>query len=390
MNKKEDQVYVRLQQHLDKQAVGFPATKSGAEIRVLKHIFTPREAEIATCLSYKLEPLDTVFERARNLVGSPDELAAILEGIEKKGGIETRVKNGKKHYCNPPFVVGMYEFQAGRLTPEFLKDVEEFTGDRKFGVEFLATELPQMRTIPVNRSIRPQSHVGTFDQVSALLRDSAGPFAIVECICRKKKSMEGKTCKLTDRKETCLIIGHMADFAVRSGAAREISREEAVSIIEQNQKDGLVLQPSNTGQADFICSCCGCCCGMLSLHKMLPRPLEFWAANFHAEVDVNLCDGCGACAKRCQVGAAKVAVKKQPPATVDLNRCIGCGLCVPTCPKKAVSLQNNPAEVVPPETREELYDIIMAKKKNKLEKFKIIGKMAVDSIRAGRPGKPGN
>lgn len=388
MNKNEDQVYVRLQQHLDKQAVGFPSTKSGAEIRVLKHIFTPREAEIATCLSYKLEPIETVFERARSLVGSPEELAAVLEAIEKKGGIETRVKNGKKHYCNPPFVVGMYEFQAGRLTPEFLKDVEEFTGDRKFGVEFLATELPQMRTIPVNRSIRPQSHVGTFDQVSALLQDSAGPFAILECICRKKKSMEGKTCKLTDRKETCLAIGHMAALAVRNGGAREIAREEAFAIIEQNQKDGLVLQPSNTGQADFICSCCGCCCGMLSLQKMLPRPLEFWAANFHAEVDVNLCDGCGVCAKRCQVGAAKVAVKKQPPAIVDLNRCIGCGLCVPTCPKKAMSLRNNAAEVVPPKTREELYDIIMAKKKNKLEKFKIIGKMAVDSIRAGRPGKP--
>jgi len=108
LDKNEDQAYVRLQQHLDRQAVGFPATKSGAEIRVLKHIFTPREAEVATCLSYKLEPLETVFERAGNLVGSPGELAAVLDGIEKKGGIETRMKDGKKHYCNPPLIVGMY------------------------------------------------------------------------------------------------------------------------------------------------------------------------------------------------------------------------------------------------------------------------------------------
>ncbi|MEM5787538.1 MAG: hypothetical protein AAGU11_09485, partial [Syntrophobacteraceae bacterium] len=95
MNSNEDQVYVRLQQHLDRQAVGFPATKSGAEIRVLKHIFTPREAEIATCLSYRPEPLETVFERAGNLIGSPDELAAMLDEIERKGGIETRIKDGK-------------------------------------------------------------------------------------------------------------------------------------------------------------------------------------------------------------------------------------------------------------------------------------------------------
>ena len=62
---KNEHVYIKLQRHLDSQAVGFPATKSGSEIRILKHIFTPQEAEIATCLTYKLEPLETVFERAR-------------------------------------------------------------------------------------------------------------------------------------------------------------------------------------------------------------------------------------------------------------------------------------------------------------------------------------
>ena len=48
-------VYIKLQEHLDSQAVGFPATKTGAEIRILEHIFTPKEAEIATNLSYKFD-----------------------------------------------------------------------------------------------------------------------------------------------------------------------------------------------------------------------------------------------------------------------------------------------------------------------------------------------
>ncbi len=247
MDKNEDQAYIRLQEHLDRQAVGFPATKSGAEIRVLKHIFTPREAEIATCLSYKPEPLETVFERANKLVASRDELAAVLDGIEKKGGIETKIKDGKKHYCNPPLIVGMYEFQSGRLTPEFISDVDEYTRDQKFGIELLATELPQMRTIPIGRSIRPQNHVSTFDQVTALLQQAEGPFTIMECICRKKKGLQGEPCKVTDRQETCLGVGDMAASALVSGSAgaREITREEAIAIIEQNQKDGLVLQPSN-------------------------------------------------------------------------------------------------------------------------------------------------
>ncbi len=51
-----EQVYNKFQKHLDNQVVGFPATRSGVEIKILKHIFTPEEAEIACCLSYKFEP----------------------------------------------------------------------------------------------------------------------------------------------------------------------------------------------------------------------------------------------------------------------------------------------------------------------------------------------
>ena len=94
-----DQVYIKLQKHLDKQAVGFPGTRSGSELKILKHIFTPEEAEITSFLGYKLEPLKTIFGKVGHLVESPDELEKLLENILKKGGIECRVKNGIKHYC---------------------------------------------------------------------------------------------------------------------------------------------------------------------------------------------------------------------------------------------------------------------------------------------------
>jgi len=380
--KKDDQVYIKLQEHLNNQAVGFPATKSGVEIKILKHIFTPQEAALATCLNYKYEPLETIFERAGHLLESPEELAELLDRIQAKGGIESKMKDGKRHYCNAPLVVGMYEMQLGRLTPEFIQDFNEYTNDKKFGLEFLGTELPQMRTIPVSKSIRPQHNISTFDEVTSLLQQAEAPFVIIECICRKKKALEGSSCRVTDRKETCLALGSMAQNVVQSGMGREIDREEAMSIIEQNQKQGLVLQPSNSEKAEFICSCCGCCCGMLDVHKKLPKPLDFWASNFHAMVDIDACDGCGICEKRCQVGAVRVSAKEQP-AVVDLNRCLGCGVCVLTCPKEAISLSKKPTEIRPPQTREELYDIIMAKKKGRVGKLKLTGKLVVDAIRTG-------
>jgi Pyruvate/2-oxoacid:ferredoxin oxidoreductase delta subunit len=378
-----EQVYIKLQKHLDNQPVGFPATKSGVEIKILKHIFTPEEAEIVSYLSYRLEPLKTIFGKVEHLVESSEELEKLLDRIQKKGGIESKIKNGTKHYCCAPLVVGMYEFQIGRLTPEFVKDFSEYTSDKKFGIEFLSTELPQMRTIPVAKSIHPQHNVSTFDEVTSLMQQAEEPFVINECICRKKKSIEGETCKVTDRKETCLAIGSMAQMILIGGTGREITRNEAMSIIEENQKQGLILQPSNTEKAEFICSCCGCCCGMLDVHKNIPKPLDFWASNFQAEVDKNTCEGCGTCEEYCQVGAVSVSESKQQ-AVVDLNRCLGCGVCVSNCPTESITLLKKPTEVRPPQTREDLYDIIMAKKKGRLGKLKLTGKMFVDAVRTGQ------
>ena len=380
---RDEEVYIKLQKHLNNQTIGFPATRSGVEIRILKHIFTPQEAEITTYLTFKSEPLETVFDKVKHLVKSPEELAELFDCIQKNGGIESKMMDGKKYYCNAPLVVGMYEMQLDRLTPEFIKDFDEYTTDKKFGIDFLSTELPQMRTIPIGESIYPQLNVSTFDEVTALLQRAEAPFVVAECICRKRKALEGQPCKVTDRTETCIALGNMAKTALLCGIGREISRDEAVLIIEQNQKQGLVLQPSNTEKAESICSCCGCCCGMLSIQRLLPKPLDYWASNFHAVVDMNICDGCGVCEKRCQVSAVHIS-EKSKIAAVDLNRCIGCGLCVSTCHREAISLVKKSAEVRPPETREELLDIIMAKKKGRFGKLKVAGKFVVDAIRTGQ------
>jgi hypothetical protein len=77
--KNNNQSYVNLQKHLDNQALGFPATRSGVELKILEHIFTPAEAEIACCLSYQFEPLDAIYSRARHLVESD----AHRSGVQK-------------------------------------------------------------------------------------------------------------------------------------------------------------------------------------------------------------------------------------------------------------------------------------------------------------------
>ena len=44
-------IYQNLARHLDNLPGGFPATQSGVEMRILKRLFTPEEAQFATHLT---------------------------------------------------------------------------------------------------------------------------------------------------------------------------------------------------------------------------------------------------------------------------------------------------------------------------------------------------
>ncbi len=110
MNEDED-VYRKLQIHLDTLPIGYPATKSGVEIRILKHIFSPEEAKMATKLTFDYEPIEAIHERVDKNSYSLEALREILDTMVNKGGIHYKKVNGEKHYANAVLMVGMYEYQ---------------------------------------------------------------------------------------------------------------------------------------------------------------------------------------------------------------------------------------------------------------------------------------
>jgi len=130
-----------------------------------------------------------------------------------------------------------------------------------------------------------------------------------------------------------------AEIIVRTGRGRAISQEEALAILHRAEEVGLVLQPTNSKDALAICTCCGCCCGVLLSLKSNPQPANLVSSPFVATFDTETCKGCGACVKRCQMEAIYLDDSK---AVLDLNRCIGCGLCVSTCPTNSLSLARKP------------------------------------------------
>jgi len=356
--KSENDIYRELQQHLDKMPVGFPATESGVDLRLLRTLFTPEQARIALGMDYKFRTAEQIFAQIPDCRLPFGELEGKLEEMADRGNTFTKHQDGAKVYANMPLVVGMLELQASRLTLNLLKDVEEYFQE-KFAGEYLRTPVRQMRVIPVQKSITPGHRIGTYDELRNLIENAGGRIRVGECMCRKGMKMAGHTCEKTARKETCLALRDYADLMGRSGWGRPISQEEALDIAAKNEEEGLVLQPGNEQEAEFICSCCGDCCGVLKMTKAMPRPAEFVGTNYYARVKVDLCTGCGACLERCQMDAIRI---ENEIAGVNRDRCIGCGLCVPTCAVEALELMKKAKEQVPPKSMEALFETIMAHK----------------------------
>lgn len=371
----EETIYRRLQRHLDRQAVGFPAVRSGADIRLLKRLFTPEEAGLALHLSHRPAPADAIVASTAGEFSREDALR-LLDNLVMKGVIGWQDRDGVNHWYVIPLVIGMYEGQGSGLAPEFLADAEAYMRTLSYGRSFLAVKPSQMRTIPIHRSIPVERPVATYDQIRALVENAQGPFVVLPCICRQGMAIRHKPCTRTARLETCLGLGRVASLILRRKHGREISREEALTILGQNEEDGLVFQPANAQHAEFVCSCCGCCCGMLAVQKMLPRPVDFWTSNFFAEVDAAACVRCGQCVDRCQVNAVALTGAGDR-AAINRSRCIGCGLCVPTCEAHAIRLRQKAPATVPPADEEALYGQIAANRKGAWRQWIMLLKTAL-------------
>jgi ferredoxin len=345
-----DSLYRRLQEHLDRMPVGFPATASGVELRILRRLFTPEEAEIALELSAIPEPAATIHKRLQNRMTLAD-LAAKLDRMVAKGSILSHPIEGQVCYAKMIYAIGMYERQIKTLTVEFERDNRQYV-DEAFGKALHTGKTPQLRIVPVNKQIAIERGVTTYDQIRAHVEASPGPFGTLTCICRHAGDLLGEKCKQTDLRDNCLMIGPAATWAASSGNGRAVTRQELLDLLDRADQDGLVLEPENTKSPMFVCCCCGCCCGVLKSAKKLPSPSSYFSSNFYAAVDPEACASCGACETRCQMEAISSPDGK---AVVDRSRCIGCALCVSTCPSGAMRLEPVSPPRIPPDDTKALY-----------------------------------
>ena len=364
-------IYQKLARHLDNLPGGYPSTESGVEQRILQRLFTPEQAELALHLSLLPEEARVIARRAKI---SDEEAERRLEEMSEKGLIFSYYAEGKSpRYQASQFIVGIYEFQLNNLNPEFVEESEEYLPSLMN--HDIWKKVPQLRTIPIGESVDVQLEVMGYEKAEELVRVHKA-FAVAPCICRKSQRIIGQGC---DKPlEVCLSFGDAADFFQRNGLGRAIEQEEALNILNIANEAGLVLQPSNSKEATFLCCCCGDCCGVLQNLKRHPKPASIVSSPFRAILDPDICDGCLDCTIRCQMEAVN---PDNGTVAVDKDRCIGCGLCVTNCPSGAMTLMRKPeSELVPVPENWEDTSIRLGKARGKLNTSNMVKMMLKSKV----------
>jgi Na+-translocating ferredoxin:NAD+ oxidoreductase subunit B len=353
----EDGIYEQLRQRLDDMATGFPPSESGVEIRILSRLFSPADATLFLLMSPMLETPESVADRLHLPVS---ETAAHLEDMAVRGLLFRQKKNEQRRYAAVPFVVGIFEFQLNRVDEPLARDIYDYY-EAALGKSFQACETPVMRTIPINRTLVSEWPIAPYEDVSQIFDDQK-KIAVATCICRTAAKKAGHDCDKP--MEACFIFGSHADYYVDNGMGRYIDKEEARQIAGRNEEAGLVMQPFNSQYVGGMCSCCGCCCGMLRSLKKQDHPAQAVKSNYYAQVAADGCTGCEICLERCHMDAIDMG---DDIARINLRRCIGCGLCVSTCPAEAIRLicKSEDARYVPPKTGMDTY-IRIAQERGKI------------------------
>jgi heterodisulfide reductase subunit A-like polyferredoxin len=79
------------------------------------------------------------------------------------------------------------------------------------------------------------------------------------------------------------------------------------------------------------------------------------SSGYVAQVDEDLCAGCGTCAEYCQFEAISV---DDGFARIDAAACMGCGVCVAKCPQGAISLLRDPLKGEPLEIQKLIAGVV--------------------------------
>lgn len=168
----------------------------------------------------------------------------------------------------------------------------------------------------------------TLEEAIKMVKNIDKRILLVPCNCKSVVL----NCEDEKTRDVCLLfedeeVNTMAD----RGHGTYISKEEAIEVLKEADKAGLM----HTSEAEeAICNCCGCCCYPIRAAEKL-WVTDHWPKRIHDIVwDEESCINCGRCVQVCNFKAFSFSDDKK--VQFDESKCLGCTICASNCPVDAI------------------------------------------------------
>ena len=289
--------------------------ENAPEYYCMENIVSDDEADIAIAAGLRKER--TAGWLAAKVGKTVAEIQPALDNLVYYG-VFRRVYSeelGEDTYFMQIFAPGILEMMVNNQPlmaahPEVGRAFEEYT---RLRMQAMGPILPDgyglMRVIPVERAIEGLPGVTDDERLSYYL-NKYDTFSVSPCSCRASRTLLGDGCGHL-AEDMCVQMGKGAEHYIRSGRARQISREEAYEIVKRAEENGLMHDIPNiegSGETSAICNCCACACFGLRAGMMFGAR-DAIRSNFVAEVDEAKCVACAQCVEVCPGNALKLGQK---------------------------------------------------------------------------------
>ncbi len=283
------------------------------EYRILEPVVSDEMAEVALCLEFR-QPQTTAQVAAR--CGKPlERTSQLLWELAMAGVCFVNRIDGADQYWYDTWVPGIMEMMTNNIenVRKYPQIAESFEAYGRVRGAATAGNFPVgiglMRVIPIESSIDGNSRRASYEEVSSYLNENE-IFSVSDCSCRTAREAMGEGCGHL-KEDMCIQMGHAAEYYIRTGRGREISRGEAFEIIRRAEENGLMHQIPNTdgpGKTHAICNCCGCSCLSLRTAEMFINT-DMVRSNYVSHIDPQKCMACGECVETCPTNALQLGQK---------------------------------------------------------------------------------